>query len=391
MGWPKGMPRGTRVVKNINPESAVDHSKPMEPVVDESGNATNPASPHLMENKPVQRAFNDRSKLEEKIDEFYGLDEIKKEAGQPSGDDSNPAHEGDKPPDTATSTEVEVNLNQEPKKEEPPSTPEAIKDPTPPPTGEKFKTKEDAEKAAKEAERKMHEATQEAARVKREKDQLESFNSQMIQILTAIQSGAVKKEEAPKEPEKPKLTKEEKVSLMLEDPDAYEQLVIKEAEERVLKTLTDRGKQERIRLDTETRSRVQELFIKTGNQHFEDNYQDMKVYEPYVSEEATKILQSPEGRELIATKGPVGLVDKAVENTKVRIEQIAKMLREKEAGLNPPASPGETRTALPASPVVTPKGMMKSTPIETPPPTMEQVNKESINERRAWQQARGLG
>jgi uncharacterized protein YkwD len=131
-----------------------------------------------------------------------------------------------------------------------------------------------------------------------------------------------------------------------------------------------------------------------GEQHFENAHKDMKIYEPYVKEESEKILKSPEARELISQKGPQGLIDKAVENTKIRIEQIRASLL---AGTTPPqtnapVNSGEVRTPIAAAPVVTPHGVLPAPPKPSAPepPTLEQRAKDYVSERNAWRAQRGL-
>jgi hypothetical protein len=405
MAWPKGVPRGK---KNINPESAVNPFRQMEtmshvaqPPQETSGQADQPASPHLLENKTEFRPFNDSTTVMDDYMRHMGIDPDKEVAG-PGNELQPPTQE---PQDTAVKTEAQPDTQTtiEVKKDEPviaqepqePSTP--IKQPTtviaePSTPSEKYKSKEEAERGAREAERKMHEATQELARTRAEKAQLESFNKQMIDVMNALKSG---QPVVPKEtkPEVPQYTPEQMTELMVNDPDKFASIIEERAEQKILRRMEERQKADNARIQQESRQRAETLFLKMGDQHLQTKYPEMKDYGPFIQVEFLKVLQSPEGQELVGQRGPQGIVDKAVENTKILIEQI---VARKNAESKPQESVanagGEVRTPIPAAPVVTPHGVLPAPPKPAAPvaPTAQQRAEDYVAERNAWRAQRGL-
>jgi len=408
MAWPKGVPRKRQ---NIDKESAVNPFEPQEPAMQAQpqGDTAPPQSdaitqkpdapPNFVENKPVFRPFHDRDSLEEKYAKHLGLDTLGEQKMETAEDkqETPPAEADTGVVKTETSETIEV------KKDEPVTAtesttvtqPEAT--PVTAPIEEKVfkhKTIEEAEKAAKEAERKMHEATQERARIEAEKKSLETLNKQMLEVLQTIKTSQVPPAETQPKDEL-ELTPEQKTELIINDPDKYERLVIEKAKREIRGEFETKQKADQEAIAKASQQRGLELFLRMGDQHFVTTYPEMQIFGPYVKEAAEKILRSPGAKELISQKGPQGLIDQAVEDTKIRIEQIKTDLT---AGATPPpqnaapANTGEVRTPIPASPVVKPSGVI---PAPVAPavviPTQEQITKDYAAEKNAWRQQRGLG
>jgi hypothetical protein len=411
MAWPKGVPRK----QNVDKEAAINPFHPKKGVVVtpeamSSGEAVHPdtgetfkqpeAPPHYLERQTQQKPFHDRNELEDNYAKYLGLESSGDQKVEDAADrqEPTPPTEADTGVQQKSSETITVKQD-EPVTAVPESTPIQQPEPTPPTTPTesvplKYKTHAEAEKAAKEAERKMHEATQERARIEAEKKSLEAFNKQMLEVLQAIKTSP-SQPTVPK-PEEIELTPEQKTELIINNPDEFERILTEKAERRILAKIEERQRADNEAIQLASRQRGLELFVRMGEQHFENNYQDMKIYEPFVKEEAEKILKSPDARELISRLGPQGLIDTAVTNTKSRIEQIRQSLAA--TGTIPPATPAvpaqstEVRTPLPASPVVRPSGVVPAPPVaERVIPTAEQQLKDYVAERNAWREQRGLG
>jgi len=189
------------------------------------------------------------------------------------------------------------------------------------------------------------------------------------------------------------LTPEEKTELINYNPNEFERLLTEKVKREILGEIEKRQKTDQEQLEAASRQRGIELYVRMGEQHFNTKYPEMKIYEPFVKEESEKLITSPSARELIS-QGPQAVIDKAVENTKIRIEQIRMALSSNSTTQPQPAisaNTGEIRTPIPASPVVKPTGVIPApTASEVKIPTQEEINKDYVEERNAWRAQRGL-
>jgi hypothetical protein len=403
MAWPKGVPRKPK-------ESAVSQSQSGEPSsinspeishTEDKGPGQEPP-PQFLENAPKSRAFNDRTNLEDNYAKFIGL-ETQGEQTMETADDKTetpPPAEADTGEVPKTSETIEVKADEPVVAIAPTPAQTTTTTPEPPLPGHKYKTIEEAEAGAKEAERKMHEATQERARIETEKKSLEAFNRQMMEVLSAFKAsipGQSPQQVQPK-PEEMELTAEQKTELIINNPNEFERIVLEKAKRAIFGELANKQKADQESIQAASKQRAVELFVRVGDQHFNTAHPNMKIFEPFVKEEAEDYLRDnpEEARELIAQKGPQGLIDKAVERTNTRIEQIRASLQ---AGTTPPpmaqtVTPGvttEVRTPIPASPVVRPMGIIPSpTPQEPHVPSGAEIVKDYADEKNAWRAKRGL-
>ena len=233
--------------------------------------------------------------------------------------------------------------------------PQAITPETPEAKPLKYKTQEDAERAYREAEKKMHEATQEASRVRRLLDEQQAALSRLIQqqqmqaTSTQVASPA------------PQVNMEELETKFYQNPLGFLTSFVT--------TAMQHGKNETLkeiegRLDRVSKERIIKQSGDAAQQYFYETHADIKPLEPLVKEEIANLSNDRNFMmEIHSSEGTLNdksrkVIDAAATRVRERLPELKKMFGIEEGSVK--------RERLPASPVVTPTS--KSTPTTTAAP-----------------------
>lgn len=295
-----------------------------------------------------------RNDIEDAYDKFVGL--------APSGLDEPPVAESitqtpqepieEQPPPLQADTGQIDTSGQEP------STPPTD---TPPPL--KYKTHEEAERAYKEAEKKMHEATQEAARYRKAVED----RDRILEL--------VKQQPPPPPPSQTQttFTKEQVEAKFYEDPVGFVLGLVQNTSQKVRQETLSEFEQ---RLGMNLKEVEQRTIATESQRYFDDTHKDIKEFEPFVDQEIRTLMADRVFVESVSNDYKTipekmrAVIDKAVSN--VREKPIVKRLLE--------AKPEEKRERLPAAAVVTPSGQSpivasKEIQVETPEQYLESRRK----------------
>jgi cell pole-organizing protein PopZ len=320
----------------------------------------------LVENTPEEKPFFDRAGVEDGYQNY--LDSLKEQDGEPVQQEA----QKETPQD-----EVKQEVSAQPPVQE-----EEVRQETSPPVQEskevkpssRFKdlTEAEAEVAKIEErranhEKKMHEATQEAAELKR----------QLKFIVETLQSSKTVPESTPKVEEVPKtildLPREELAQAILERPDevisALEERAEQRAVQKAIKTIEERV-QEGTKVQTAKilKEKVDQTAI-----HFKEKYPELLPLQKVVGIYGDELMGTQEGYRLLM-QDPVKFIDKAVENTRIALNSGKPILESGNGGepkaeatekpVPPVVVQGEKREKLIASPVVKPGVGGPSAPVE---------------------------
>jgi len=374
-----------------------------------------PNPDQLVENRPEERPFNDRSEVEANYVKYMEeaakepqdwlqkaeLPEQQVEEAEPQGEEQTIQVQ-----QSAQSEEGEVKAGERTESQpQPPQTPaqEGQREPLVPEAkpSVRFKDLQEAEAEVtkteeryKNAEKKMHEATQEAAELKR----------QMKYLIDTLQSGQ-------KQGETPPSTVQEKKKSVLEMGDDELSTAILEKPREILAQLRQEAKEEAVKealsvVEERTKESVTKQTaitfkdrIEASDKYFEEKYPDMKRHEKLIGILATHSLATPEGRKVIM-RNPHEYVDNIVRAARDLLQTDQSQAQGGNGQTPPPQPPpaqpepqaqqvvqGERREKLVAAPVV------KPTPGFTPPKPEEKVMspQEYVDMRRKIQDRAFLG
>jgi hypothetical protein len=210
---------------------------------------------------------------------------------------------------------------------------------TAPPSFElKYKTHEDAERAYKEAEKRMHEATQQAAQYRKMVDEQ---NARMMDLLQQRQ--------APPPQQTVQVDPQEVEAQFYRDPLNFITGLVNYA---VTQTKSDTLKELEGRLSNAAKANQIKRAEQESQGYFLSAHKDIAILEPFVKDQLEQMTKNKDYvQEVVNRHGNVigaskEMIDKAAEVVKSRIPDLKKFFG---------GDPGVTRERLPASPVVSPK------------------------------------
>lgn len=367
------------------------------------GNLPNPNQ--LAENRPEERPFNDRTDIEAAYAQYR--EQSDKDVSeiifsQSQGDVEENPDEAEEKPTVQDSEPVKEKTAEEPQTEPTGETGVTAKEPLVPestgPQTARFKDVREAEEEVtklderyKNAEKKMHEATQEAAELKR----------QLKYMVDTLQQGNTpKKEEPPVKQVKRSvldLPDEELSTAILERPKEILEELRKEAKEEAVKE-TIGIIEERVKQGTQQQSaNMLKEKLTEADRYFDEHYTDMKPFEKLISTLATHALMTPDGYQMLL-KDPKAYIDSTVEASK-NLLGIASNKNQPAPtnGSNQPTETtktesqpvvqGEKREKLIASPVVRPVSGAPTVSQEDKPMTPQDY----IDQRRKIQDRSYIG
>jgi hypothetical protein len=292
-----------------------------------------------------------RNDIEDAYEKFVGLAPETREdliSEEPIQLDSTP----EPPPSTTDTGQIDTSG-------EAPVTP-----PSDTPAALKYKTHEEAERAYKEAERKMHEATQEAARYRKALEDRERI-LEMVKTQPPPQP--------PPQPSTPPFSREQIEAKFYEDPVGFVLGLVQNTSQKVRQETLSEFEQ---KLGMNLKEVEQRTVAADSQRYFDETYKDIKELEPFVDQEIRMVMTDRAFVESVSNQYRTipermrAVIDHAV--GKVKERPIVKTLLE--------GKPQQTRERMPASPVTTPSSgspviAPKAPETETPEQYMESRRK----------------
>ena len=368
MGWPKGVPR-----------------KPREIVEQDNSTITKPVAPDgmtfkekddeggMIQNAPQSQPFNlrQRQNMEARFEkEVLGIEpeppkpKVEEPVIETKPTETEPAKVEEEPlRPTVPVKPVEEPVKPvvaKPQEETPPASP-------PPATAV---TESEEYKASV---KRMHEATQEAAELRR-------LNKQLSDMITQFKSPPVP--QAPQPQPEPQLTSEQKLEMLQADPVGYmekiEQEAIRKAEERIFGKLEER---------TKVTAQQQQMnnFVTALDKRFREKHPDLNdpLYEPYIERASQQLALTQDGAVLLISK-PDEFLDSVANSVRPTIESLKARFNPAPQATTPgQPNPNETRERIPASPVVKPSSS-QAVPAG-PKEEKEETPQDYVNGRRQFQ------